>query len=151
MGREQTPKDQAELNQRIERSLQRIDDKFNKLNNNLQKYQQSLNPAKQQLHSDSLHEVVIDDSAPIESMVSLAGLGSMKTNARGDLNTSRPVHSLISEGVNDLKSRDQVVTSPQNSSNNMIGLLPLSAIDLKDVVANDQTTYNLDETIQDIS
>jgi hypothetical protein len=37
------------LNKRIENSLQRIDDKFLKLNNNLKKYQDIMGPAKNEL------------------------------------------------------------------------------------------------------
>ena len=59
---------------------------------------------------------------------------------------------MISDGVQTYKSKELVATSPENSSNNMIGLEPLPALDLKDVVANDETTSRmLDDTIQDIS
>lgn len=72
----------------------------------------------------------------------------MTSNHRDVLNSSRPGNTVISEGVKTYKSRDPEVTSPENSSKNHIGTLPLSALDI-----NTQTNFNLDEneTIQDIS
>ena len=62
---------------------------------------------------------------------------------------------MTSDGVQTYKSKESklVAASPENSSNNLIGLLPLSALDhLKDAEVNDPTTSRmLDDTIQDIS
>lgn len=45
----------TELNSRIENSLKRIDDKFTKLNTNLQKYQDIMGPAKEELQIAKLN------------------------------------------------------------------------------------------------
>lgn len=45
-------KDPRQFNQKIEISLRRIDDKFNHLNENLQKYQDILKPALEQLDNE---------------------------------------------------------------------------------------------------
>ena len=88
--------------------MQRIDDKFNKLNNNLERYQESMNPAKLQLRSD-LHSRKSrrgEDDIKVLSTGSINGIASITSNHRDMiLNSSRPGNTVISE-VQTFKSRD---------------------------------------------